>query len=77
MIVGHERAGVSQKVYFKEGSTVQQLREAINRFRIADQGHAAQVGTQTKPSGPEGGTAALSVLNDGALGSGSTPANVF
>ena len=35
-IVGHERAGVTQQVYFKEGYTVKQLSEAINRFSIAD-----------------------------------------
>jgi integrase len=34
-IVGHERTGVTQQVYFKEGYTVPQLREALNSFGIA------------------------------------------
>jgi integrase len=33
-IVGHERQGVSQQVYFKEGHTLIQKAEAIERFEI-------------------------------------------
>ena len=31
-IVGHERQGVSQQVYFKEGHTLAQKKEAIEHF---------------------------------------------
>lgn len=33
-IVGHERQGVAQQVYFKEGHTLAQKREAIERFEV-------------------------------------------
>lgn len=33
-IVGHERKGVSQQVYFKEGHTLAQKQEAIERFEV-------------------------------------------
>ncbi len=31
-IIGHERSGTSQQVYFKEGYTIQQLKEAMDKF---------------------------------------------
>ena len=31
-IIGHERSGTSQQVYFKEGYTLQQLKEAMDKF---------------------------------------------
>ncbi|ESQ14002.1 MAG: hypothetical protein N838_32780 [Thiohalocapsa sp. PB-PSB1] len=33
-IVGHERQGVAQQVYFKEGHTLAQKREAIEKFEV-------------------------------------------
>jgi integrase len=33
-IVGHERQGVAQQVYFKEGHTLAQKQEGIERFRV-------------------------------------------
>lgn len=33
-IVGHERQGVVQRVYFKEGHTLSQRSEAIEHFEI-------------------------------------------
>ena len=32
IIVGHERSGTSQQTYFKEGYTLQQLKEAMDKF---------------------------------------------
>jgi len=34
-IVGHERSGVTQEVYFREGYTLVQLKAAIDKFKIA------------------------------------------
>lgn len=33
-IVGHERQGVAQQVYFKEGHTLAQKREAVEKFKV-------------------------------------------
>lgn len=33
-IVGHARAGVTQQVYLREGFTLRQLSEAIEKFRV-------------------------------------------
>ena len=33
-IVGHEREGVAQQVYFKEGHTLAQKQEALERFEV-------------------------------------------
>lgn len=33
-IVGHARSGVTQEVYFREGYTLEQLKEAIDRFAV-------------------------------------------
>ena len=33
-IVGHARSGVTQKVYFKQGYTLQQLKDAIEKFDV-------------------------------------------
>ena len=33
-IIGHERQGVSQQVYFKEGHTLAQKKGAIERFGL-------------------------------------------
>ncbi|WP_425074991.1 tyrosine-type recombinase/integrase [Sagittula sp. S175] len=34
-IVGHARSGVTQEVYLREGYTLAQLKDAIDRFAVA------------------------------------------